>query len=84
MTDGAFLAVSAADGAHNRAERTYDVLADSGRPAVCVITRLDHEQADFAKALADVETSLKVKAIPLPAPHRRPAASARGSSTSSR
>ena len=33
VTDGAFLAVSAADGAHNRAERTYDVLADSGRPA---------------------------------------------------
>ena len=68
VTDGAFLAVSAVDGAHNRAERTYDVLADSGRPAVCVITRLDHEQGDFAKALADVETSLKVKPIPLQLP----------------
>ncbi len=65
VTDGAFLAVSAADGAHNRAERTYDVLADSGRPAVCVITRLDHEQGDFAKAVADIEASLKVKPIPL-------------------
>src|SRR5512146_907417 len=52
VTDGAFIAVSAADGAHNRAERTYDVLADSGRPAAAVITRLDHEQADFAKTLA--------------------------------
>ncbi len=68
VTDGGFLAVSAADGAHNRAERTYDVLADSGRPAVCVVTRLDHEQGDFAKALADVETSLKVKPIPLQLP----------------
>jgi elongation factor G len=65
VTDGAFLAVSAADGAHNRAERTYDVLADSGRPAVCVITRLDHEQGDFAKAVTDIEASLKVKPIPL-------------------
>ena len=34
VTDGAFLCVSAADGAHNRAERTYDVVAESGRPAV--------------------------------------------------
>ena len=68
VTDGAYLAVSAADGAHNRAERTYDVLADSGRPAVCVITRLDHEQADFTKALADVEASLKVKPVPLQLP----------------
>ncbi len=68
VTDGAFLAVSAVDGAHNRAERTYDVLADSGRPAVCVITRLDHELGDFAKALADVESSLKVKPIPLQLP----------------
>jgi elongation factor G len=68
VTDGAFLAVSAADGAHNRAERTYDVLADSGRPGVCVITRLDHEQGDFTKALADVESSLKVKPIALQLP----------------
>ena len=64
VTDGAFLAISAADGAHNRAERPYDVLADSGRPAIGVITRLDHEQADFEKALADVEASLKVKVVP--------------------
>ncbi len=68
VTDGAFMAVSVADGAHNRAERTYDVLAESGRPAVAVMTRLDHEQGDFAKALADVEASLKVKAIPLQLP----------------
>jgi elongation factor G len=68
VTDGAFLAISTADGAHNRAERTYDVVAESGRPAVAVMTRLDHEQGDFAKALADVEASLKVKAVPLQLP----------------
>jgi elongation factor G len=68
VTDGAFLAVSAADGAHNRAERTYDVLAESGRPAIAVVTRLDHEQADFAKALTDLESSLKVKTVPLHLP----------------
>jgi len=68
VTDGAFLAISVADGAHNRAERTYDVLTESGRPAVAVMTRLDHEQGDFARALADVETSLKVKAIPIHLP----------------
>src|SRR5512140_2326769 len=45
VSDGAFLAVSAADGCHNRAERPYDVLAESGVPAVGVLTRLDSEQA---------------------------------------
>jgi elongation factor G len=68
VTDGAFLAVSVADGAHNRTERTYDVVADSGRPALAVMTRLDHEQGDFARSLADVETSLKVKAVPVQLP----------------
>jgi elongation factor G len=65
VTDGAVLAVSATDGAHNRAERSYDVLADSGRPALGVVTRLDAEDADVAKALGDVETSLRVKPIPV-------------------
>ncbi|HET6436696.1 MAG TPA: elongation factor G [Anaeromyxobacter sp.] len=68
VTDGALLAISAADGAHNRTERTYDVVAESGRPVVAVMSRLDHEQGDFAKALSDVEASLKVKAIPLHLP----------------
>jgi elongation factor G len=68
VTDGAFLAVSAADGARHKAERTYDVLADSKLPAICVITRVDHEQGDFAKAVADVEASLKVKPIPVQLP----------------
>jgi elongation factor G len=68
VTDGAILAISAVDGAHNRAERPFDLLADSGRPAFGVIARVDHEQADPAKALADVEASLKVKPIPVQLP----------------
>jgi elongation factor G len=68
VTDGALLAVSAADGAHNRCERHYDVLAESGLPALGVLGRMDHDQADFAKAMADVESSLKVKPIPLHLP----------------
>ena len=68
VTDGAFLAVSAVDGAHNRTERTFDVLADSGRPAVCVVSRVDEELGDFEKAISDVETSLKVKPIPVHLP----------------
>src|SRR5512140_404681 len=74
VTDGAVLAVSSADGAHNRAERTYDVLADSRLPALCAITRLDHEQADFSKALADVEAALKVKPVALQLPIGGPGA----------
>jgi elongation factor G len=68
VSEGAFLAISAADGAHNRAERTYDVVAESGRPVIAVMSRIDHEQADFDKALADIEASLKVKAVPLQIP----------------
>ncbi len=68
VSDGAVIAVSAVDGAHNRAERAYDALVDSGLPAVGVIGRLDHEQADFHKAVADVESSLKVKPIPVHLP----------------
>jgi elongation factor G len=65
VSDGAILALSAADGAHNRAERPYDVLSDSGRPALGVIGRMDHDEADFKKTLADVEASLKVKPVPV-------------------
>jgi elongation factor G len=68
VTDGGILAVSAADGAHNRAERTYDVLSESGRPGICVVTRVDHEQGDFGKTVADVEASLKVKPVVMQLP----------------
>jgi elongation factor G len=68
VTDGALLLISAAEGPHNHAERHYDLLAESGLPALAVIGRIDHERADFAKAVADLETSLKVKPIPLQLP----------------
>jgi elongation factor G len=68
VTDGAILAIAAADGVHNKAERPYDVLAESGRPAFAVITRIDGDSADAQKTLADVEASLKVKPVPLQIP----------------
>ncbi|GEJ56316.1 elongation factor G [Anaeromyxobacter diazotrophicus] len=68
VSDGALLVVSAAEGAHNHAERHFDVLADSKLPALGVIGRLDHERADFQRVLADVERSLNVKPIPLQLP----------------
>jgi elongation factor G len=68
VADGAVLVVSGVDGVHNRAERLYDVLAESGLPALAVVGRLDHDQADFRRAVADVESSLKVKAIPVQLP----------------
>jgi elongation factor G len=67
-TDGAVLAISAADGVHNRTERTFDVLAESGVPALGVVTRIDGEGADFGKSLADVESSLKVRPVALHLP----------------
>ncbi|HYG67997.1 MAG TPA: elongation factor G, partial [Anaeromyxobacteraceae bacterium] len=68
VTDGAFLAVSAVDGAHNRTERTFDLLDESRRPAIAVVTRIDDEDADFGRTVADLETSLKVKPIPVQLP----------------
>ncbi len=68
VTDGALLVVSAATGAHNHAERHFDLVAASGLPALGVIGRVDHERADFPSAVASVESSLKVKPIPLQLP----------------
>lgn len=68
VTDGALLMVSAVEGAHNRAERHFDLLADAKSPTLGVIGRIDHEQADFARTIADIESSLKVKPIPLQLP----------------
>ncbi len=68
VTDGAVLALSAAERAHNHAERAYDVLAESGRPTIGLIGRMDHEQADFQRTLADIEGSLKVRPVPLVIP----------------
>jgi len=68
VTDGAVLAISAIDGVHNRAERAFDVLAESAVPALGVVTRVDGEGADFGKALADVEASLKIRPIALHLP----------------
>ncbi|HUK66403.1 MAG TPA: elongation factor G [Anaeromyxobacteraceae bacterium] len=68
VTDSALLLVSAFEGAHNHTERHYDLLADSGLPAILVLSRIDHERADFGKVLADIESSLKVKPIPLQLP----------------
>jgi len=68
VTDGAILAISAVDGVHNRAERTFDVLAESGAPALGVVTRIDSEGADFNRALEDVERSLKIRPVALHLP----------------
>ncbi|HET7755095.1 MAG TPA: elongation factor G [Anaeromyxobacteraceae bacterium] len=68
VSDGALLVVSAADPAHNRVERPFDVVAESGRPTIGVVGRMDHEQADFRRTVEQLETSLKLKAIPLQLP----------------
>ncbi len=68
VSDGALLLVSAASGAHNQAERHYDLLAESRLPVLAVVGRIDHERADFQKAMADIESSLKVKPILLQLP----------------
>jgi elongation factor G len=68
VSDGALLVVSAADPAHNKVERPFDVVADSGRPTLAVINRMDHEQAEFGRTLEQLEQYLKVKPIPLQLP----------------
>ena len=68
VTDGAFLAVSAADGATPRGAdvRRARRLGPARRSASS--RRLDHELGDFAKTLADIEASLRVKPVPLQLP----------------
>ena len=68
VTDGALLVISAADPAHNRVERPFDVVAEAGRPTVAVLGRMDHDQADFSRTVDDLEKSLKLKIVPMQIP----------------
>ena len=84
VTDGAVLAVSAADGAHNRAERTYDVLAESGRPAIGVITPHGPRAGRLREGARRHRGLAQGEARAAAAPDRRRAERARASWTSSR
>lgn len=68
VCDGALLLIGAAQGAHLHTEHLYDVILAHGRPCLGVISRLDHERAVFESALADVESALKVRPVPLQLP----------------
>ena len=63
VTDGAVFVVSAATGAHKAAERLYDAVANSKRPCIAALSRLDHERADFSGTIADIEASLKLRPV---------------------
>jgi elongation factor G len=68
VTDGSVLVISAQSGVHHQAERHYDLLLEAKTPAFALINRCDHERASFAKAVADIEKSLKVKPVPIQMP----------------
>ncbi len=68
VTDGAILVVSAQSGVHHQAERHYDLLLEAKTPAIALLNRCDHERAAFAKAVTDIEKSLKVKPVPIQMP----------------
>ncbi|MEW5848989.1 MAG: elongation factor G [Myxococcota bacterium] len=68
VCDGALLAMGAAQGARLHAEHFYDVLVESGRPVLGVVSRLDHERAAFESVVEDIGTALKVRPVPLHLP----------------
>jgi elongation factor G len=68
VADAALLLVSANEGVQVYTERTWDMTEEVGLPRCIVISRLDREHADFAKALENVRNGLSNKAVAVQLP----------------
>lgn len=68
--DGAVVVLSAVDGAKPETERLWRMLDEAKLPTVAFINQIDHEQADFMKALQLSQQVLKIPLQPLSIPIR--------------
>ncbi len=63
VSDGVLYVMNAAAGVRKQGERLADLVEASGLPTIGVISQLDHEQADFRKVVAEIESSLKFRPV---------------------
>ena len=68
VADAALFVVSAATGIKFETEALWKAADENGLPRMIVVTKLDRERTSLAKVLADAETYLGVRPIPIQVP----------------
>jgi len=67
-TDLGVLVVSAVDGVQVGTEKSFELLQQSGQPAILMVTKLDKERADFQKILAQLQETFGNAVVPIALP----------------
>ncbi|MDD2943493.1 MAG: elongation factor G [bacterium] len=67
--DGAVLIFSAVDGARPECRRLWKMLEQEFVPCLGFVNYIDHENADFARAVTQIEKRLGVMVLPLAVPY---------------
>ena len=58
--DGVVLIVSGVEGIKPETKRLWSMIKEAGLPAVCFVNQMDHEHADFMKALEAIREHLQI------------------------
>jgi len=68
VADGAILVVDAAAGVEVQTERYSEAAAEKGLPRLIAVSKLDRENTDFGRTLAEVRQSLRCNAVAVSIP----------------
>ncbi|NOZ25215.1 MAG: elongation factor G [Nitrospirae bacterium] len=68
VSDGAVIIVSAISGVKAETEKIWKYACEFELPRIIFVNKMDRENADFARALSEIEKSFETEAIPLNIP----------------
>jgi elongation factor G len=68
VADGAIVVLSAPGGVEVGTERSWELIAERGLPAILFVSMMDRANADFERVYQDVREHLTPKAIPVEVP----------------
>lgn len=68
VADGAVVIVSAISGVKVQTEKVWEFADDFEVPRVIFVSKMDRERANFMRALNDIETALKTRAVAMQIP----------------
>ncbi|HEX8831717.1 MAG TPA: GTP-binding protein, partial [Longimicrobium sp.] len=68
VADGAIVVLSAPGGVEVGTERSWELIAERGLPAILFVSMMDRPNADFERVYQDVREHLTPKAIPVEVP----------------
>jgi elongation factor G len=68
VADGAIVVLSAPGGVEVGTERSWELIAERGLPAILFVSMMDRTNADFERVYQDVREHLTPKAIPVEVP----------------